>query len=195
MIINWELPHTHPRTTRTHTHILINQSIIQHCKFQHGATVRTTADILDYNKHSSDVLRVKPKLNLTEHIYSTFTGALLILTSRICPQQTGKSSCSSGSWKQRQCAAGQRGGRGLTASWGSLFPVRLLCRPTSHRLCGQSTTVQITHYNSLSLSVCLSSSQNIDSAPSTKLAVSLLETMLINTAPAPFFIIVRVVKC
>lgn len=131
------------------------------------------------------MLRVKLKFNLTE----------LILTSRICPQQRGKSSCSSGSWKQRQCAAGQRGGRGLTASWGSLFPMRLLCRPTSHCLCGQSTTVQITHYNSLSLSVCLSSSQNIEAALSTKLALSLLETMLTNTAPAPFFIIVRVVKC
>lgn len=84
-------------------------------------------------------IMVKVKFTFKEYIYCRYTGALLILTSRICPQQTGKSSCSSGSWKQHQCAAGQREGRGLTASWDSLSPVRLLCKPTSHFLCGQST--------------------------------------------------------
>lgn len=49
----WVASHTYTHDTHTYTHPnkAVNQSIIQHCKFQHGATVRTTADILDYNKH------------------------------------------------------------------------------------------------------------------------------------------------
>lgn len=64
--------------------------------------------------------------------------ASLHLTSRICPQQTGKSSGSSWSWRQHQFAAGQWGAQGWRASWDSLSPTHLLCRPTSRCLRGEN---------------------------------------------------------